>query len=81
VSVRELVETVIACSGKRIGIRYVPGPVGVQSRNFSNARIYSLGWQANTSLRQGIDKTYTWIEQQVRLAAAEGAPVVVAGAR
>jgi len=49
-----------------VGVRYVPGPVGVQSRNFSNARIYSLGWHAATSLRGGIGITYAWIEQQVR---------------
>ena len=66
VSVRELVDTVIAASGKHVGVRYVPGPVGVQSRNFSNARIYSLGWRAETTLREGIDVTYAWIDQQVR---------------
>ncbi len=66
VSVRELVDTVIATSGKQVGVRYVPGPVGVQSRNFSNARIYSLGWKADTSLRDGIAVTYAWIERQVR---------------
>jgi len=70
VSVRELVEAVIARSGKQIQIRYVPGPVGVQSRNFSNERIYSLGWRARTSLRDGIGVTYGWIEQQVRDRAA-----------
>jgi nucleoside-diphosphate-sugar epimerase len=74
VSVRELVETVIAHSGKQIGIRYVPGPVGVQSRNFSNDRIYSLGWQARTSLREGIGVTYDWIAQQVRDKASAAAP-------
>ncbi len=47
-------------------MRYIPGPVGVQSRNFSNARIYSLGWQAKTALRDGIGVTYRWVEQQVR---------------
>jgi GDP-D-mannose 3',5'-epimerase len=66
VSVRELVETVIGHSGKQIEVRYVPGPVGVQSRNFSNARIDSLGWHARTALRDGIGITYRWIEQQVR---------------
>ena len=49
----------VACAGE-------PGPVGVQSRNFSNARIYSLGWRAKTSLREGIGDTYRWVEQQVR---------------
>ena len=42
------------------------GPVGVQSRNFSNAKIYSLGWNPQFSLREGIEKTYPWIEQQVK---------------
>ena len=82
VSVRELVETVIAVSGKQVGVRYVPGPVGVQSRNFSNARIYSLGWRAETSLREGIEVTYAWIEQQVRARlAGVGAEVSAVGER
>ncbi len=46
VSVDELVQTVMEVSGKRIHVKHVKGPVGVQSRNFSNARIYSTGWQA-----------------------------------
>ena len=74
VSVRELVETVIARSGKQIEIRYVPGPVGVQSRNFSNERIYSLGWKPQTTLRDGIGRTYGWIEQQVRDRATAATP-------
>ncbi|MEX0789219.1 MAG: NAD-dependent dehydratase, partial [Actinomycetota bacterium] len=45
--------------------RYVDGPVGVQSRNFSHARIESLGWSAPTTLKQGIARTYPWIAEQV----------------
>ena len=66
VTVDELVNTVIEVSGKEIHKQYVEGPVGVQARNFSKARIKSLGWEANTSLREGIKRTYTWIEQQVK---------------
>lgn len=66
VTVAELVETVIDISGKEIGIRYVEGPVGVQSRNFNKARSRLLGWQAQTTLREGIAKTYAWVEGQVR---------------
>jgi len=66
VSVRELVDAVIEHSAKQVEVRYIPGPVGVQSRNFSNARIYSLGWRARTALRDGIGVTYRWVEQQVR---------------
>jgi GDP-D-mannose 3', 5'-epimerase len=66
VSVAELVQTVIEASGKEIHIEYVEGPVGVQARNFSKARMHSLGWEAKTSLKDGIARTYAWIEAQVR---------------
>jgi GDP-D-mannose 3',5'-epimerase len=65
VTVADLVRTVIEVSGKRLNVKYVPGPVGVRSRNFSKARIKSLGWEAKVSLREGIARTYPWIEQQV----------------
>jgi len=68
VSVDELVATVAGVAGKRINVRHVEGPVGVQSRNFSNARIYSLGWRAKYYLKDGIARTYPWIEEQVRAA-------------
>ncbi len=66
VPVSELVATVIQVSGKTIHPKYVDGPVGVQSRNFSNARIYSLGWKAKFDLKAGIERTYPWIEEQVK---------------
>jgi len=68
VTVADLVRTVIAVSGKRINVKYVPGPVGVQARNFSKARIRSLGWEVKVSLNEGIARTYPWIEGQVRAA-------------
>ncbi len=64
----ELVETVIEVAGKRIKVKYVPGPVGVQARNFSKARIHSIGWRAKVSLKEGIEYTYPWIETQVKAA-------------
>jgi nucleoside-diphosphate-sugar epimerase len=66
VTVDELVETVIAASGKEIEIEHVEGPVGVHARNFDKSKIKSLGWEAETSLRQGIAETYAWIEAQVK---------------
>ncbi len=65
VSVDELVQTVVEASGKTIHVRHIEGPVGVQSRNFSNARIYSTGWRAKYMLKDGIAQTYSWIEKQV----------------
>ncbi len=72
VTVEELVKTVAEVSGKEIHIQYVPGPVGVQSRNFSNERIYSLGWKARYYLKDGIAQTYPWIEEQVQQAREQG---------
>lgn len=68
VSVKELVDTVAEVAGKKVNIKYIDGPVGVQSRNFSNERIYSTGWKPKVFLKDGIAKTYPWIEKQVRLA-------------
>jgi nucleoside-diphosphate-sugar epimerase len=73
VSVDELVSTVAKAAGKRINIKHVPGPVGVQSRNFSNDRIYSLGWKAKVYLEDGIKSTYPWIEKQARAARSKEA--------
>jgi GDP-D-mannose 3',5'-epimerase len=68
VTVADLVRTVIEVSGKRLNVKYVPGPVGVHARNFGKARIKSLGWEAKVSLREGIARTYRWIDAQVRAA-------------
>src|SRR5512141_70020 len=54
VTVKELVDTVAAVAGKRINVRSIAGPVGVQSRNFSNERIYSIGWRSRFDLKAGI---------------------------
>ena len=66
VTVDELVATVVTESGKRINVKHVTGPVGVQSHNFSNARIYTTGWRAKYFLEDGIAQTYPWIEAQVK---------------
>lgn len=68
VTVSELAHLVIEISGKPLGIRYVAGPVGVHSRNFSKERSRLLNWMAPTTLREGISRTYQWIEAQVRQA-------------
>jgi nucleoside-diphosphate-sugar epimerase len=70
VTVDELVETVIDVSGKEIAIEHVEGPVGVQARNFDKSKIKALGWEAETSLREGIAETYHWIEKQVKVTRA-----------
>jgi nucleoside-diphosphate-sugar epimerase len=72
VTVDELARTTAEVAGKKVSIRHVDGPVGVHSRNFSNARIYSIGWRARYSLIEGIARTYAWVEQQVRASKRSG---------
>ena len=67
VTVDELVETVRQISGKKFKVKHIKGPVGVLSRNFSNERIYSLGWQPRFQLWDGMARTYPWILSQVEL--------------
>ncbi len=68
VSVDELAEVIAGVAGKKISIRHIDGPVGVQSRNFSNDRIHTLGWQARFDLESGIRQTYPWIAAQIQAA-------------
>jgi len=71
VSVDELATTIAEVAGKTVRLNHVAGPVGVQSRNFSNERIYSIGWQARYFLKDGIARTYPWIEEQVQKSAGD----------
>lgn len=66
VSVKELVDIICEVARKKVNVKWVEGPVGVQSRNFTHTRIRSLGWIPKYSLREGISKTYPWIEEQVK---------------
>jgi GDP-D-mannose 3', 5'-epimerase len=66
VSVDELVAMITAASGKTVHTKHISGPVGVKARNFTNARIRSTGWESKFSLRDGIARTYPWIEAQVK---------------
>ncbi len=68
VTVRELVDAVAKVACKRVRVKPIEGPVGVQSRNFSNDRIYSIGWRSRFDLEAGIRLTYPWIEAQARAA-------------
>jgi nucleoside-diphosphate-sugar epimerase len=71
VSVDELVRTVAAASGKTIRMKHIAGPVGVHARSFTNDRIRSTGWESKFSLRDGVSRTYPWIEAQVKAAGAK----------
>ena len=66
VTINELVRIVADIAKKDISIVNIPGPLGVGKRNSDNTLIQKeLGWEPKISLRQGLEKTYKWIEKQV----------------
>jgi GDP-D-mannose 3',5'-epimerase len=65
VSVNQLVSIISEVAGKKINIKHIEGPVGVQARNFTNEKIRSLGWKAIFPLNKGIAVTYPWVKAQV----------------
>ncbi len=71
-TVDDLATTIAEVAGKKIHIQHVDGPVGVQSRNFANERIDSIGWKSNFTLKEGIAATYPWVKAQVDVARAKG---------
>lgn len=67
VSMNDLAETVIAISGKRLGVHHDPkGPQGVRGRNSDNAAMRAaLGWEPPTPLRAGLERLYAWVSGMV----------------
>jgi GDP-D-mannose 3', 5'-epimerase len=66
VTINQLAELAMDIAGKQLATRHVPGPLGVRGRNSDNRLIAKvLGWAPSRSLREGLEKTYAWIEAQV----------------
>lgn len=71
VSINQLVDMVAEIAGKRLLKRHITGPTGVRGRSSDNRFIeQSLGWRPSMPLRAGLEKTYAWVEGQVRASAA-----------
>jgi GDP-D-mannose 3',5'-epimerase len=67
VTIDQLVEIVSEIAGKRPRVKHVEGPTGVRGRNSDNRLIREkIGWAPTMKLRDGLVKTYKWIEEQVR---------------
>jgi GDP-D-mannose 3', 5'-epimerase len=67
VTINQLVDVVEEIAGVRLKRTYdLTAPKGVNGRNSDNTMILDrLGWEPSTRLRDGMKKTYSWIEQQM----------------
>jgi nucleoside-diphosphate-sugar epimerase len=67
VSINQLVDIVEEIAGIKLKRSYnLSAPKGVNGRNSDNTRIQALlGWAPDTRLRDGMEKTYSWIYDQM----------------
>jgi nucleoside-diphosphate-sugar epimerase len=73
VTINQLADIIAEIAGIEIQKKHVEGPQGVRGRNSDNTKLKEvLGWSPEISLEEGLAKTYTWIEDQVRAKLAHG---------
>jgi nucleoside-diphosphate-sugar epimerase len=79
VSINQLVDIVEGIAGVKLERSYnLSAPKGVNGRNSDNTLIKKVfGWEPSTRLRDGMERTYRWIyDEMVRARAAGGVSVV-----
>jgi GDP-D-mannose 3', 5'-epimerase len=72
VTINQLVSVAEEIAGVTLTRRYdLDAPKGVRGRNSDNSRIKTeLGWEPSTPLRDGLEKTYRWIHDEIVAGAA-----------
>jgi nucleoside-diphosphate-sugar epimerase len=67
VSINQLVSIVEEIAGVTLERRYrLDAPQGVRGRNSDNEMIRAqLGWEPSITLRSGLERTYSWVHDQV----------------
>lgn len=66
VTINALAEMAMDIAGKKLKIDHIDGPLGVRGRRSDNRLISKkLAWKPTGKLRYGMEKTYSWIAEQV----------------
>jgi len=66
VTINQLVDIACSIEGKSLNKNHIPGPLGVRGRNSNNDLIREkLQWDYSMPLKNGIEKTYSWIKDQI----------------
>jgi nucleoside-diphosphate-sugar epimerase len=67
IAINGLAEMIMEIAGKKLRIKHIEGPLGVRGRNSDNKLIFEkIGWRPTRPLREGLKKTYHWIEEKVK---------------
>ena len=68
VTINKLVDIIADVADKKVVKNHIEGPLGVRGRNSDNSLFISkVGKDYVNPLKNGIEKTYKWISQQLRL--------------
>jgi len=68
ISINSLVSLIAQIANKNIRIKNIDGPIGVMGRTSDNTLIKKmLNWEPNENLEYGLEQTYNWIAEQIRL--------------
>jgi GDP-D-mannose 3',5'-epimerase len=66
VTINRMAAMIMEIAGKQVRVKHITGPTGVRGRNSDNTLIrQELNWAPSNSLRDGLSRTYPWIENQV----------------
>jgi len=67
VTINELADMIGKIAGIEVAKKHIDGPQGVRGRNSDNTKLREvLGWEPQISLEDGLDRTYRWVEGQVK---------------
>ncbi|MFC1646670.1 NAD-dependent epimerase/dehydratase family protein [Patescibacteria group bacterium] len=67
VSINQMADMIMDIAGKKLSIKHIKGPQGVRGRSSDNKLIWKkLKWKPTKKLYDGLEKTYKWIDSQVK---------------
>ncbi len=66
ITINGLAKIIMDIAGKKLRIKHTQTQLGVRGRNSDNRLVREkLGWEPKLPLKEGLQKTYQWIKQQV----------------
>lgn len=67
ISINGLAQMALDIAVSEAEVRNIDGPTGVNARTSNNELIETvLGWKHKVSLREGMERTFTWIESEMK---------------
>lgn len=66
ITINEYIEMLLKISGKKLSIKYVDGPTGIQTRLCDLTKVKNcIRWKPSVSLEEATRKTYNWIYSEI----------------